>query len=80
MSDKSYKKLDVLAVGDVVTDAFIDLIDKYEYVEKTDKGLILNIPLGTKIPYDHAQVIAGVGNAANGAVAFSRLGLRKKMV
>lgn len=74
MSD-SDNKLDVLSVGDVVIDAFIDLIDKYEYIVQTDKGPMLNIPLGTKIPYDHAQVIAGVGNAANGAVAFSRLGL-----
>lgn len=63
----------MLSVGDVVTDAFIDLIDKYEYVEQTDKGLILNIPLGTKIPYDHALVIAGVGNAPNAAVAFQDL-------
>lgn len=75
MSDKD-RQLDVLSVGDVVIDAFIDLIDKYEYVVQTDKGPMLNIPLGTKIPYDHALVIAGVGNAANGAVAFSRLGLK----
>ena len=74
------KKLDVLSVGDVVTDAFIDLIDKYEYVEQTDKGLVLNIPLGTKIPYDHAQVIAGVGNAPNASVAFARLGLNSGLV
>ena len=74
------KKLDVLSVGDVVTDAFIDLIDKYEYVEQTDKGPILNIPLGTKIPYDHAQVIAGVGNAPNASVAFSRLGLKSGLI
>jgi len=78
MADK--KKLDVLSVGDVVTDAFIDLIDKYEYVEQTDKGPMLNIPLGTKIPYDHAQVIAGVGNAPNAAVAFARLGLESGLV
>lgn len=76
MAKNDSKKLDVLSVGDVVTDAFIDLIEKYEYVEKTDKGLILNIPFGTKVPYDHAKVIEGVGNAANAAVAFSRLGLR----
>ncbi len=74
------KKLDVLSVGDVVTDAFIDLIDKYEYVEQTDKGPILNIPLGMKIPYDHAQVIAGVGNAPNAAVAFARLGLKSGLI
>ncbi len=76
----NHPKLDVLAIGDVVTDAFIKLIDKYEYIEKTDKGLILNVPFGTKIPYDHAQIIEGVGNAANAAVAFERLGLQSGLV
>ncbi len=70
------KKTKVLAVGDVVIDAFIDLIDKYEYVDKDKDGnTILNIPLGTKIPYDKSIVVPGVGNAANAAVAFARLGL-----
>lgn len=74
MSDNR-SKLDVLSIGDVVTDCFIDLVDKYEYVEQSEKGPILNIPLGKKIPYDHAQIVEGVGNAANGAVSFARLGL-----
>ncbi len=73
-------KLDVLAVGDVVTDAFIDLIEKYEKLEKTDEGTFIRVPLGTKIPYDHAQVIAGVGNAPNAAVCFSRIGLKSGLV
>jgi ribokinase len=30
---------------------------------------------GTKLPYDHAEILEAVGNAANAAVAFSRLGL-----
>jgi ribokinase len=72
--------LDVLAIGDVVTDAFIKLIDKYEYVEETPEGLVLNVPFGTKIPFDHAIVIEGVGNAANAAVAFARLGLKSGLV
>lgn len=74
------KKLDVLSVGDVVTDAFIDLIEKYEYVEQTDKGPMLNIPLGTKIPYDEAIVVAGVGNAPNASVSFARLGLKSGLI
>ncbi len=76
------KQLDVLAVGDVVTDAFIDLIEKYEYVDQDPdgKGPMLNIPLGTKIPYDHAEVIEGVGNAPNASVSFARLGLNSGLV
>jgi ribokinase len=73
-------KLDVLAIGDVVTDAFIKLIDSYENLKKTDDGMVLEIPFGTKIPFDHAQVIEGVGNAANAAVAFSRIGLKTGLI
>ncbi len=74
------KQIDVLAVGDVVTDAFIDLIEKYEHVIDGPKGPELVIPLGTKIPYDHAEVIEGVGNAPNAAVSFARLGLNAGLV
>jgi ribokinase len=75
------KKTKVLAVGDVVIDAFIDLIEKYEYVDKDKDGnAILNIPLGTKIPYEKAIVVPGVGNAANAAVSFARLGLDSGLI
>lgn len=73
-------QLDVLSVGDVVTDAFIDLIEKYEHVSEGKKGPELVIPLGTKIPYDHAEIIEGVGNAPNASVAFARLGLKSGLV
>ncbi len=69
------KQLDVLAVGDVVTDAFIKLLPDQEKVEYDKNGQPdLSIPFGTKIPYDHAEIIEGVGNAANAAVALARLG------
>jgi ribokinase len=75
-----HPKLDVLAIGDVVTDAFIKLISKYEILKQTDNGPVLEIPFGTKIPFDHVQVIEGVGNAANAAVAFSRIGLKTGLI
>jgi ribokinase len=75
------KQLDVLAVGDVVTDAFIRLLPDQEKVEIGKDGQPdLSIPFGTKIPYDHAEIIEGVGNAANAAVAFARLGLNSGLV
>jgi ribokinase len=74
-------QLDVLGVGDVVTDAFIKLLDNQAEVELGKDGQPdLSIPFGTKIPYDHAQIIEGVGNAANAAVAFARLGLRSGLI
>jgi ribokinase len=70
-------QLDVLSVGDVVTDAFIRLLDKEEKVEHERNGETwLAIPFGTKIPFDHSEIVAGVGNAANASVAFARLGLK----
>jgi sugar/nucleoside kinase (ribokinase family) len=75
------KQLDVLSVGDVVTDAFIKLLDKEERVEHEKDGQTwLAIPFGTKIPYDHAEVIAGVGNSPNASVAFAKLGLKSGLV
>lgn len=69
------RQLEVLAVGDVVTDAFIKLLDDKAHVVHGHHGPELSMPFGTKVPFDHAVVVAGVGNAANAAVAFARLGL-----
>lgn len=76
----SQPQLDILSVGDVVTDAFIKLLDKEEKVEHERDGSIwLAIPFGVKIPFDHAEVIEGVGNAANASVAIARLGLNSAL-
>lgn len=74
------QKLDVLSIGDVVTDAFIKLLDDRAVTYENEKGKWLAMPFGTKIPFDHAEVIEAVGNASNAAVAFSRLGLHSGLV
>ena len=74
------KQLDVLSVGDVVTDAFIRLLNDEANVRQTDDGPILQMAFGTKVPFDFAKVIAGVGNAANASVAFAKLGLKSGLV
>lgn len=73
-------QLDVLAVGDVVTDAFIKLLDDDERVEKRSDGTWLAIPFGTKVPFDHAEVVPAVGNASNAAVALVKLGFKAGLV
>ncbi|HJQ08537.1 MAG TPA: carbohydrate kinase family protein [Candidatus Saccharimonadales bacterium] len=74
-------QFDVLSVGDIVTDAFIRLTDKQVQAVKDDKGdKWLAIPFGTKMPFDHVEVVKAVGNAANAAVAFARLGLKTGFV
>ncbi len=71
---------DVLAVGDVVTDAFIRLLDDQAKASKDEDGKWLTIPFGVKIPFDHAEVIEAVGNASNAAVCMSRLGHKSGFV
>lgn len=75
------KQLDVLSVGDVVTDAFIKLLDKEEKVEhEKDGSSWLAIPFGMKIPFDHVEVVPAVGNCSNAAVAFAKLGFSSGLV
>lgn len=73
-------KLDVLSIGDVVTDAFIKLFDDRAVSYQNEQGKWLAVPFATKVPFDHAEVIEGVGNAANAAVSFARLGLKSGLV
>ena len=73
-------QIDVLSVGDVVTDAFIKLLDDRAESYDTDHGPVLAMPFATKIPFDHAEVLPAVGNAANAAVNFARLGLKSGLV
>lgn len=74
------KNPDVISVGDIVTDAFIKLLDDQAVAYENEEGKWLAVPFATKIPFDHAEVIEAVGNAANAAVAFARLGLESAFV
>lgn len=73
-------QLDVLSVGDIVTGAFIKLLDDQAVSFENDHGKWLAMPFGQKIPFDHAEVIEAVGNAANASVSFARLGLHSGLV
>ncbi|HSW85672.1 MAG TPA: carbohydrate kinase family protein [Candidatus Saccharimonadales bacterium] len=66
---------DVVSIGDVVTDAFIRLREDQAETYENDLGKWLAMQFGTKLPYDHVEVIEAVGNAANAAVAFAKLDL-----
>src|SRR5487761_2081437 len=69
-------KPDVISIGDIVTDVFIKLLESEARQYSNDEGEWLAMPFATKIPYDSVETLKGVGNAANAAVAFSRLGLK----
>lgn len=77
------QEFDFIAVGDTVTDAFIKIKQASVFsVEGPDgaKDEQLCFTNGAKIPYESVEVIKGVGNSANAAVAAARLGLRTAFV
>jgi len=73
-------QLDVISVGDIVTDVFIRLENDQAETYENEKGKWLAMPFGTKLPFDHTEIIEAVGNAANAAVAFARLDLNSAFV
>lgn len=73
-------EIDVLSVGDVVSDAFIKLLDDRAEAYDSDHGPMLTMPFATKIPYDHAEILPAVGNSPNASVNFAKLGLKSALV
>lgn len=67
--------MDFLAVGDIVTDAFIRLKDARVHCNLNDADCEICMRWGDKIPYDYHEIIPAVGNSPNAAVAAARLGL-----
>ncbi len=68
-------KRDFIAIGDITTDAFIQL-DAGAFVSKDAKGTEqLCVNFGDKIEYEGVDIIHGVGNSGNAAVSAARLGL-----
>lgn len=72
--------LDVLSVGDIVTDAFIKLIDDQAHTYENEHGKWIAMPFGQKVPFDHVEVLEAVGNAANASVSFARLDISSGLV
>jgi sugar/nucleoside kinase (ribokinase family) len=74
------KKVDFLGIGDLVTDAFIELEDAWIEEDNPTHTKELCMRFGDKIPYKNVVVVPGVGNAMNAAVCASRLGLSSAVV
>lgn len=72
---------DFVAIGDIVTDAFIRLEDAHVHckIDSNDSREIC-MRFGDKIPYEYVEVLSGVGNSPNAAVSASRLGLKTALV
>jgi ribokinase len=80
MSFFKKKPIDFLAIGDIVTDAFIRLkqAEIQDSIDHSTKELC--VTFGDKVPYEFVKVIKGVGNSANAAVSAARLGLQSALV
>lgn len=74
-------KLDIISIGDVVTDDFIELAEDQARTYVDEHGTnMLAMEFGTKLPFAGREVVEAVGNASNGAVAFTRMGLKTAFI
>lgn len=76
MADHRSECLDVLCVGDIASDVFIELSREHVDVVGEGENRRFILPLGAKVPFERFVTIEAGGDAANVAVALSRLGLR----
>ncbi|TSC69420.1 MAG: putative Ribokinase [Parcubacteria group bacterium Gr01-1014_56] len=72
-------RLQFLAVGDIVIDAFIRLHDAQVHCKINSEECEICMRWGDKIPYEFAEVVPAVGNSANAAVTAARLGLKSAL-
>lgn len=69
------KQYDILTIGDTVVDAFIKLKEAHINCKLNSSECEICMKYGDKLPYEFVEVCPAVGNSANAAVAFARLGL-----
>lgn len=74
------KKIDFLAIGDIVTDAFIRLKDAHVHCNIDREGCELCLRFGDKIPYESLNVIHASGNSGNAVISAGRLGLNSAII
>lgn len=71
---------DFIAIGDIVTDAFIKIKDPNAHTDSHGGRREICFSFGAKVPYESVTVVPGVGNSPNAAVAAARLGLSSAVV
>ena len=71
---------DIIAIGDITTDAFIRLKDASVNCDINREHCMLSLRFGDKVPYEFVEIVRAVGNSANTAVAGARLGLKTALV
>ncbi len=74
------EQIDILAIGDIVTDAFIKIKDATVNCEIDNTACKLCMSFGDKVPYESVEEIRAVGNSANATVCAARLGLHSALI
>ena len=74
------QKIEFLAVGDIVTDAFIRIKEAHISNDPITKKVELSLSYGNKVPFEFVEIVRAVGNSANAAVAAARLGVESSLV
>jgi len=74
------KDFDFVAVGDIVTDAFIRLKNAELHCDVKHEDCEICMAFGAKLPYESVTVVPAVGNSPNAAVVAARLGLTSAVV
>lgn len=74
------KTIDILAIGDITTDAFIRLKEAEVHCNIDKDKCEICLKFADKIPFESAQIVKAVGNSPNAAVCATRLGLNASLV
>ena len=74
------KKLDFIGVGDIVTDAFIELSHAWIETDNPKQEKELCMKFGDKLPFEDVVVVPAVGNSPNATTSAHRLGLSAGLV
>lgn len=73
-------KYDLVAIGDITTDAFITLENARVNCDINDENCQLCINFGDKVPYESVVEVRAVGNSPNAVTSAHRLGLSTALV
>lgn len=79
--DSTKRKPSLCAIGDIFTDAFIELReDSAKIIVDEDGQEWLSLPYGQKPAYDTVDIVRSVGPSPNAAVSVARLGIDASLV
>jgi ribokinase len=77
---KKEQEFDLIGIGDMVVDTFIELIDAWIETDNPQQSRELCMRFGDKIPYKKEVSVYGTGNSINACHSANRLGLKTAII